>query len=253
LLAKSLGPRVQGIAIHPYYDGIDVPEAIGYVRAYAKTWADLRPDAEVYVTEHARWPSKPKTGKWQDNWYQATGLGGAISTSDFMLAMMPMSSVVAANWHALSAQGPWQLVRSDRASGRLFPSPVYWGLRVLRDAYLDQVIKIDYTPTRDSNYSGGYDQRIVAMRSSSGGAVSLLAVNRSPRPVSLVVDWGAAGKRKAGRAELRWISGSSVSMDNTAEQPQAIVMNERKQAVEARSTSTWCLPARSVFSVLEPP
>ena len=124
-------------------------------------------------------------------------------------------------------------------------------MRVLRAAYLDQLVKIGYASTRDTAYAGAYDQRIVAMRSSSGDQVSLLAVNRNPRPVTLQVDWGKPG-RKAGKAQQRWITGSSSSLDNTAEQPQAVVMTEREQAVEARTLSTWCLPPRSVFSVLEP-
>ncbi len=146
-------------------------------------------------------PRCPPSGQWKDNWYEATSLGGAISSADFLLGLMPMRAVAAANWHALATVGPWQLVRVDRSSDKLIPSPVYYGMSVLRQAYLDHVVRVDYKPTQDANYSGRYDQRIVAMRSACRRRVSLLAVNRSPHPVTLQVEW-AGGRRGAGKAQL---------------------------------------------------
>lgn len=254
-LARALAPRVQGFAIHPYYDGIDVPSAIGYVRNFGDTWKAVRPDAQVYVSEHARWPAEPPKGskaRWQDNWYQASGLGGAISTADFMLAMMPMSNVVAANWHALATQSPWQLVRRDPATSRLFPSPVYWGLRVLRDAYLDDVVKLDYQPTKETKYTGGYDQRLVAMRGADG-KVSVLGMNRAQQPVLLDIDWAPGARRAAGRAQLRFITAESNRVDNDVEQPRKVEMQTQAASLAAdRKRSSWCVPARSVFSIVEP-
>lgn len=251
-LARALAPRVQGFAIHPYYDGIDVPSAIGYVRNFGDTWKGARPDAQVYVTEHARWPAEPPKGskaKWQDNWYQASGLGGAVSTADFLLALMPMNNVVAANWHALATQGPWQLVRRDPGSGRLYASPVYWGLRVLRDAYLDDVVKLEYQSAHTTKYA--YDQRLVAMRGADG-KVSVLGVNRAQQPVSLDIDWAGA-RRAAGNAQLRFITSDSTSTDNDAAQPRKVEMQTQAASVAAdRKRSSWCVPARSVFSVVEP-
>ena len=61
-LAQVLAKNVQGIAFHAYYDGIDVAQAANYVRDYGQTWAKVRPDAGVYVTEHARWPSQSPPG-----------------------------------------------------------------------------------------------------------------------------------------------------------------------------------------------
>ena len=90
------------------------------------------------------------------------------------------------------------------------------------------------------------------MRSAAGDRVSLLAVNRSPRPVTLQVEW-AGGRRGPGTARLRWITGPSTSLDNSAEQPNNVTPASRERAVAAaRRSSTWCMPARSVFSVLEP-
>jgi alpha-N-arabinofuranosidase len=254
-LARALAPRVQGFAIHPYYDGIDVPSAIGYVRSFGDTWKAVRPDAQVYVTEHARWPAEPPKGskaKWQDNWYQASGLGGAISTADFMLALMPMTYVAAANWHALATQGPWQLVRRDTGSNRLFASPIYWGMRVLRDAYLDDVVKLEYQPTKAARYGGGYDQRLVAMRGADG-RVSVLGINRAQQPMALDIDWAGAKRRASGRAQLRFITAENTSIDNDAAQPRKVEMQTQAASVAAdRKRSSWCVPPRSVFSIVEP-
>ncbi|MBV5336470.1 MAG: hypothetical protein J0653_00185, partial [Deltaproteobacteria bacterium] len=100
-----------------------------FVNAFAKTWTDARPDAKLFITEHARWPTVPKVGVWRDNWYQATSLGGSISSVDFLITMMNTNAAAAANWHALGNSGPWNLIRVSKVDDKLYPSPVYWGLR----------------------------------------------------------------------------------------------------------------------------
>jgi alpha-L-arabinofuranosidase len=254
-LADALASRASGIAIHPYYDGISIPSASDYVARYGKTWSQARPDAKVFVTEHARWPSQPANGRWENNWYQATGLGGAISSADFLLAMLTNGQVASANWHALSTEGPWQLIRWNRSNDQLYPSPVYWGLRALRDGYLDQVVTTKYkaSPINNSDYSGGYDVRVVGMKQTNDQRVSVLGINRKDVPLRLRIQWIGGKNRPAGEGVLRTVSGQSVSDDNTNDQPFKLQMETEKQLVlPARKQSFWCVPARSVFSVVEP-
>ena len=245
-IVAAMGRNIAGLAIHPYYDGISVNTALRYVDNYAATAVSANPKARVFVTEHARWPAKPATGPWKANWFQTTSLGGAISTADFLLGLMSRPSVRSANWHALAATGPWQLVAWDRASDALTPSALYWGLRILREAYLDDVIAIDYKPSNTAGYHGHYDQRLIAMRSHDGARHSLLGVNRATKPIALAVEFtGSGGMENA--IELRWITGESSDVHNTVQEPNKVSVQHR---AEPRGSQKWCIPARSVFALV---
>ena len=251
-LASGLADRVRAIAIHPYYDGISIPTAVRYVAEFSKTWAKTPDAGTVFVTEHARWPTVPATGRWESNWHQANDLGGAISTADFLLAMFGNPQVASANWHALGTEGPWQLVRWNRDKDQLYPSPLYWGLRTMREAYLDHVVLAHYSQPSRVSYSGGYDIRLIGMTSEDRQSVSVLGINRNAKPLALRVSWGGA-PRKAGTATLRTVSGASTSEDNTDLDPQKITMQTGSKAVQPnRASSVWCVPENSVFSIVEP-
>lgn len=252
-LAAGLASRVQGVAIHPYYDGIDVPYAMNFVKNFGKAWTDKRPDAKIFVTEHARWPTVPKTGSWGDNWYQATGIGGAISAADFLLALINNSQVAAGNWHALGLSGPWQLIRVSKLDDSLYPSPVYWGLRTAREAYLDNVVQTRYTTPNvtAATYSGGYDVKMVGMSAANGSAASVIGVNRNSVPYKINITW-SAGSRKAGTGTLRSITSASLTTDNTDTAKTAVTMLSSTKALGARNSSSWCVPPQSVFSIVEP-
>jgi alpha-L-arabinofuranosidase len=251
-LAAGLARKVEAIAIHPYYDGISVPAAAQYVDDFGSAWANARSKSSVFVTEHARWPAQPATGEWKINWYQGTGLGGAISSADFLLAIAGKPQVAAANWHALGVAGPWQLVRWDKAKDQLYPSPVYWGLRTLREGYLDHLVQTRYRQPQGSTYQGGYGVRLVGMAAADGSSASLLGVNRNARAYKLRITW-AGTPRKSGSGTLRSVSGASEALDNTDQEPQKLVMASSSQSVSAgRATSVWCVPAHAVFSIVEP-
>lgn len=251
-LATGLSKVARGIAIHPYYDGIDIPYAMKFVNAFAKTWTTARSDGKVYVTEHARWPTVPKEGDWRDNWYMATSLGGAISSVDFLLALMNNSQVAGSNWHALGNSGPWNLIRVSKLDNKLYPSPVYWGLRTAREAYLDNLVQVKYTaPKASSGYSGGYDLKLVGMSASNGSSASVIGINRASEPYLVTINW-SAGQRPAGTGTLRTTTAASTATDNTDKAPNAVSMASSQKQLAARSSSSWCVPAQSVFSIVEP-
>jgi hypothetical protein len=251
-LADGLADRVRAIAIHPYYDGIDIPAATRYVTEFGKSWANARNGGKVFVTEHAVWPTVPVIGRWESNWHQANDIGGAISTADFLLVMFGNPQVASANWHALGVEGPWQLVRWDRTKDIYYPSPVYWGLRTLREAYLTHVVQTHYKQPSGATYSGGYDIRVVGMISEDGQTASVLGVNRKAKPLRLRVLWSGV-PRKAGASTFRAVSGLSPSEDNTDIEPQKVTMKTiTNNLLSRRSASVWCVPANSVFSIVEP-
>jgi len=251
-LAAGLADTVQAIAIHPYYDGISIPTAAQYVTEFGKNWVNARVGGKVFVTEHARWPTVPAKGRWESNWHQANDVGGAISTADFLLVMFGNQQVASANWHALGVTGPWQLVRWNRAKDLFYASPVYWGLRAIREAYLDHLVLTRYSQPPGVSYSGGYDVRLVGMASDDGQSASVLGINRHAKPLTLRVLW-SGGSRKTGVGTLRAVSGASPSDDNTDLDPQKVTMKTSFQHLQsARSASVWCVPALAVFSITEP-
>lgn len=247
-LARLLPQQIRLSANHPYYDGIDIPTAKRYIDEINESWSRRRPGAAALVTEHARWPGMPLIGKWEDNWAEADNISGAISTADFQLAVMADPKVLATNLHTISAVGPWKLFRWDRRRDRIFASPLYWALRVLRDDLRRDVVAVQPALVPGRAYGGGYDMRLLAM--SDGGANgTLLGVNRSSRPVRLDIDW--QGFRPGEPGSMRWVSGQ-LSDDNTVGQEQRVMMQRWDGRLPAgRQRSAWCIPAHSVFAVHE--
>lgn len=249
-IAAGVANRVKGISIHPYYDGISIPSAVNYINQYAATWQNYRKDGSVYITEHARWPDGSDSTNWSDYWYQGTGLGGAISTSDFIVSAISNPDVAQAAWHALSAYGPWKLIKVDETSKELYPSPIYWGLRVLRDAYLDHAVAIQYNQPESVSYGAGYDINMVAMVSDDGAQMSVLGVNRNPKPIKMTLHWDSPISA-AESSTKRWITSNSTDDDNNDADKQKILMKKEELGLERGATDTVvCMPAHSVFSMV---
>jgi hypothetical protein len=247
VLSELLPQNVINLAYHPYYDGLTIPSVMKYLDDYHSVWSKHRENASILVTEHARWPSQPKFGNWKDQWYEATSQGGAISSSDFVLALIPNSSVKGAVWHALGTLGPWQLFRYDKLTNTLYPSPVYWGLRVLREGYLKDVVQTQPSIKYGYGYPGGYDLRLVAMK--EPGKMSLLGVNRSNHPVSIRVIWQNE-KPKNTKATLRYTTAASNTDNNDQEKNLVTMKTEVINSMNSDKSSQACLPENAVFSIV---
>ena len=247
-VANALSGKVAGIAIHPYYDGINVPAAMNYVKEYAETWSKSGAASPIFITEHARWPDGSGNKNWSDYWYQSTGLGGAISTADFLIEAIKNDNVRVAQWHALSAYGPWKLIKLDEANNELYPGPVYWGLRVLREAFLKNAIKVEYQHSLSAAYSGGYDLNIIAMMSDDKSRHSLLGVNRKTRSQRIHLHW-VDSPVNTGSLVSRWITSESKNDDNDDESKSLITMKTQTETVAKGETDIQvCVPKNAVFS-----
>ncbi|TAK80020.1 MAG: hypothetical protein EPO12_09250 [Aquabacterium sp.] len=247
-LAALTDKRVEGVATHAYYDGYSVPDVKAHLDSLLDAWAKTHAHAWAVVTEHARWPSQPLIGRWEDNWAEATNLDGALSTADFQLAVIADPRVVGANLHTISTEGPWQLFRWQKQGDRVYPSPVYWALRTLREGMQDKLVRIEPALVPGRGYHAGYDARLVATASAQGSSV--MGVNRSGQALELVIDWQGYVPRTT-QAELRWITGAKDA-NNTDEAPDRVRMLSRQVELPAgRTRSTWCIPERAVFSIVE--
>jgi hypothetical protein len=181
-------------------------------------------------------------------------LGGAVSTADYLLAQMMIPNVRAAMWHSLGARGPWQLFYLDADTDELYPNTVYWGLRVLREGLLDDVLKVNVSSPNTTGYRGGYDVRAVFMRESSGAHYSLMTTNRSGKEQKarlVIPDW--AGREL--KARQYYITGDSDNDANVKEEKNRITMRDRSMAIrfDAKGGTAISLPAYSVSSVVIEP
>ena len=71
-------------------------------------------------------------------------------------------------------------------------------------------------------------------------------------PSLIKIIWQGSN-RNAGNGTLRTVSGTSENVDNTDESPNTVKMITKNKALtNARKISTWCIPAHSVFSIVEP-
>jgi alpha-L-arabinofuranosidase len=247
-LAKKLPLTVQYFSYHPYYDGNSIPEVMRYADSYYDVWQQQRSQASLMITEHARWPYLPKTGQWQENWHEASGQSGAISTADFILNLIPDKRVNGAVWHSLGVLGPWQLIRVNQSTKDLYPSPVYWAMRTIREAYLQDVIEVSPNLVKGNQYVGGYELRLVAMKSPN--KVSLLGVNRSDKPAQVIVNWQGLVAKHNGEMRVTTMQNfDATNDDNDDQHPQKITMQTLLiEGMVNKSFSSLCVPAHAVFS-----
>lgn len=256
-VGTGLGDIAYGYAYHPYYDGINVPEANRYMERAINGLATASGGAAsppIFITEHGRWPNRPAFGDWRTVWGKTGNLGGAISTADYLLTQLLIPNVRAAMWHSLGARGPWQLFYLDSDGDELYPNAVYWGLRVLRMGLLDDVLRANVSSPNTTGYGGGYDVRAVFMRASTGARYSLMTTNRSgaEQKAQLVIpDWAG----RVFKARQYFVTGSSQSDANVDEIKNRVTMRDRFMAIrfDTKGRATISLPAHSVSSVvLEP-
>lgn len=256
-VGKGLGGISYGYAYHPYYDGINIPEVNRYMErainglATASSAAGSPP---VFITEHGRWPNRPAFGEWQTVWGKTGNLGGAVSTADYLLTQLMIPNVRAAMWHSLGARGPWQLFYLDSNTDELYPNAVYWGLRVLRNGLLDDVLKGEVSSPNTTGYGGGYDVRAVFMRERTGARYSLMTTNRSgtDQKAHLVIpNW--AGRQF--KARQYYVTGGSDSDANVTEAKTRVTMRDRSLIVQfdAKGRAAINLPRYSVSSVVIEP
>lgn len=245
-VAQKIGSLVSGATIHPYYDGIPVAQMKSHISKLAATYRQANPSAKVYVTEHGRWPSANPLGKWEANWYQASGGWGGVSAADFILMLTGMTVVDHATWHAISVSGPWQLFRWNKNADLVYPSAAYWAMRAIREGYLENVVMTTPELIEGRGYGSSYRLRLVGM-SDANGRVSLLGVNRSQAAVAVRVMPMAKGM--AGR-KVQTVSFSSdiAGADNSDAEPYRYQISRGNFSASA-SGDVLCIPALTAFSV----
>lgn len=182
--SRALASVMPDQALHLYYDGPPggppIPNRLKHVCASAgAVKAGSGRPAAIWITEHARWPDGKVTDPgWKQHWGKTSNLGGALSVADMTIALSQMPGVEGAFLHGIGGiVGPWPLFH--RTAAGLKPSAVYWALRVLREAMLDQVLETKTFSRNASAYAGGYDVRTSLLSNAAHSKFALWAVNRS--------------------------------------------------------------------------
>ncbi len=249
VVSSQLAPIVDAVTIHPYYDGIDIPGVQSYIDRLANLYHAINPAVKILVTEHARWPSMPATGPWQNNWYQGSGTGGGLSTADFLLMSMTDPNVIGTEWQTLATMGPWELIHKDAATNTVYPSGVYWAARTLREGFLNDVVQVSPATVSGTSYYGGYDIRMVAMKNSTGNT-SLMGVNRSgiARVLTLKTKGIPPGTVKM---EVAVTQGDQIGTDNIDTNQNKFYMKTATYNYSpVTSAPGVCIPPYSTFSII---
>lgn len=193
-LASLLSGKVAGFSGHHYYDGRPWGPSVAHqIRQHCKNSAALNHEkeqgAEIWVTEHGRTPmGTPADTNWKSNWQQTGNLAAAISVADMAIALAADPLIKGQFIHALHAtNGPWPLFHRDADSSRFAPSAVYWGMRILRQHMLENVIASEAGSANRSGYEGGYDVRGLMMANADRSTYALWLVNRHVQPVEIKV------------------------------------------------------------------
>lgn len=224
-VAHEIDSAVDGYAFHAYYDGLAVPRMQSYYERALNALRNGRQSFEtpdLYITEHARWPNRPLIGSWETAWATTKDLGAALSVGDYLLTIAGRPEIKAAMIHALGTWGPWQIITSPDEGKTLIPTPLYWGLRVLREGLQGNLVAGPIADVDSSAYRGGYGIKAVISRRADGSHV-LVAINRSRRVGTITVgdefDMGSGVE-----ARLFQVKGTSEAQMNTVDYPRNIEM-----------------------------
>lgn len=172
----KVGSELAGIAFHPYYDGISIPNTMQFI---SQIWNDCGPYStlRIYHTENARYQ-----GNDQTTWAATTSNIGTVSTIDFMLASLYHQENAMTIYHAFAGTGPWRLFNGIGADGKQSNNihcvrPLAHAFKLYaRNVYGKEVLT---TSTASSNYSNyGYDVRCVGLRDKDGTGLLAAAINR---------------------------------------------------------------------------
>lgn len=144
-VAQELQPNVKEFAGHLYYDGEPWgPPVARVLKQFEKNTKAIQAgtsNAAMWVTEHARTPpGTPNDPGWKKNWTQSANLDAAISVADMMINLARTPKVQGTFIHALhGSSGPWPMFHQQKEGG-FRPSAVFWGLILLRETLLGNVL-----------------------------------------------------------------------------------------------------------------
>ncbi|EIP98538.1 alpha-L-arabinofuranosidase [Opitutaceae bacterium TAV1] len=252
---RGIGAELDGIVIHPYYDGYDIPYVLASVDALIADIKALQPanrfgrSLSVVINEHAKWVDPSK----RENWPQSWSLSGAVSTGDFLLQIMARPEVSAANYWCYIHQGPWRVINADPRNTdpdkRRIPTAIHHLYQLFNYALLPRFTLLAPTGGKDARApSDHYPYGVTAglFSDPATGSRSLVAINRSAS-TSVTLQLDGMGRPKDRRVERTLISADSLRAANTPETPDAVrPISSTGELVSAAGDLRFELPPGSI-------
>jgi alpha-L-arabinofuranosidase len=256
-VARELEGVTREFALHPYFDGRPGGPPVGQRLQHlcnsiaVAERGKAAGTSSFWVTEFARWPpGRPQDPEWKKGWWRTVDLEAAIAVADAMIGASQIPQVKGMFLHSLGlGVGPWPLFHRENPSGQLHPSAVYYGLRVLRDAFEPEVLATHTQSDHKSGYEGGYDVRGVVLASTDRRRFTLWAINRDRTEKEARLVLASLSGRKV-IADHRFISNQDVDAEN-GKNPETIRILERKLNLnfDKDGAAAFILPPHSVSAL----
>lgn len=241
-------------SIHAYYGVRGVPRAMEYIQDLESDLAQAAvPDGAIAVTEHARWPWAPgePVSPYGPLWLKTGDVWGALDAAEFILSIAVRPRVMLAAWHALGAEGPWQLFYVDKQD-RLAPNVVYWALRVLREGWRANALTTTVAGPNTTGAPGTSDVSALMMAEPAPSlSRSLLVVNRASSSTVVRLKMPAAANRRISATQV-FLTGDRPDEANTPVMPSAVQMQRKPVMIEfdAAGVARLEVPKLSVSAFL---
>lgn len=235
---KLMGDRIDGLVVHPYYDGYTVP------RVFAKTidvilrdMEELQPKGKrltLWLSEHSRWIDYHDKTLWPQSW----GINGAISTGDFLIKTMEREQIEIANYWAYGHTGPWRVLMqtwADDGTRQVFGTATHGLFTLLNVAAREEVVPLAVKEEPGIEHPD-YPYAVSAMHFRDAASRTLLVVNRSADPYRLTLPDGV---RPAGNVRRLTL----VALDGAEPAGQGKIMDETLPAADVLADAAGELAA----------
>ncbi|HAI14434.1 MAG TPA: alpha-L-arabinofuranosidase [Phycisphaerales bacterium] len=251
-LLKEMGTEIDGIVIHPYYDGYTVQTCLKSIDQLINDIKQLGPkdrQITVWVNEHARWVNYKKIEERPQSW----SIQGAISSADFLIELMKRPQVTMANYWCYGHRGPWRVVINDsKAKGTpdKFGTAIHGMFRIFNQALLPVAIPVQVDELNIASHPPHYTYNASAMlfTDPATGKTSLLAINRSDTDsfeTSITLP-----KLNSSQATQWILTGDSLRSTNVPQTPFANTVSQKviQTQQDADGKVKLTLPVRSVVA-----
>jgi alpha-N-arabinofuranosidase len=248
-LLKEMGDQIDGIVIHPYYDGYTVPICLRSVDQVLKDIKQLAPKDHpitVWVNEHARWVNYKNVEERPQSW----SLQGALSSADFLIELMKRPGVGMANYWCYGHRGPWRVINAnweDDATQK-FGTAIHGMFRIFDQALLPIATPVQVDDLNIDSHPRNYTYNVSAIMFSDPATqkLCLMTINRNE---TLAFDARITLPYLPNSLAKQWVlTGESLRSTNVPLTPDATAVTQQvvQTQQDANGSVTVTIPARSV-------
>ncbi|HEY9249693.1 MAG TPA: hypothetical protein VIO38_11195, partial [Rariglobus sp.] len=235
LVLRELGPDIDYLVFHPYYNHGGVAEQESFITEIradilALTGSDR---IKLFFSEHAVWPSELRN---REKWPTTHNLHACLLTGQFLLDQLRYPGSMAAVW-SMNA-GPWGMFYPDGRKG-VYTTGIADLLRTLNHGLGDRLLESRLEGERTRPEGHGTTLASAVMRDAAG--VNIVLINLEP----------AAPRKLSVRLKNPWrlveqmiLTGDSPESHNT--QDAAGLRTETRRPDDATSFTAFTVPPCSV-------